>query len=463
MLESAGLPLPGETALLLAAAAAGTGQLSLPIVIAVAAVAAIGGRGRLSLVACSAGWVYNISCYRTQHRRVRAPTFHDCAEAGMCHVDQRQQPAPNQPEDRFAYHARLLDNVYDAIIATDERLVVTAWKESRHLFQRIAETSPDYLHVSSIDTGRPTYVSPRCEQVTGYTAEQLMGLEDRITPSLIHPDDLPAVTEHLRRHLELADGEQYESEYRMLHPDDTYHWLHSRCSVFARGDDGMNLGIGQDITERKRAEEALRRAHDELEAKVAERTRELAERNAQLQAEIAERKRAEQTRQQLLEQLIIAQEVERGRISRELHDSLGQSLTALHLGLKAVQERDSRPPDLADAIQQLRELALSIDAEVDRLTFELRPPALDDLGLADALRLLVKEWTATSHIPIDLHMRGLDHERLPATLETTLYRVVQEALTNILKHAEATRVSVIVERRGGEVQAVRVKKEHTER
>lgn len=170
--------------------------------------------------------------------------------------------------------------------------------------------------------------------------------------------------------------------------------------------------------------------------------------------DLSERKRAEQVRQRLLEQLITAQEDERGRLARELHDSLGQSLTALHFGLKMVQGRANCPPDVAEAIEKLRELALRIDDDLDRLTFDLRPPALDDLGLAEALRLLVKEWSATSHIPVDLHTSHLDHERPPATLETTIYRIVQEALTNVLKHAQATRVSLVVERRGGQVRAI---------
>jgi signal transduction histidine kinase len=126
----------------------------------------------------------------------------------------------------------------------------------------------------------------------------------------------------------------------------------------------------------------------------------------------------------------------------------------MHLGLKAAQEHNGCSPDLAKRLQQLRELALRLDETVDRLSFELRPPALDDLGLADALRVLITEWSATSHITADLHTRGLVQQRLPITLETTVYRVVQEALTNVFKHAHATHVSLIVERHPVEVRAI---------
>jgi signal transduction histidine kinase len=152
--------------------------------------------------------------------------------------------------------------------------------------------------------------------------------------------------------------------------------------------------------------------------------------------------------------VVEVQEEERRRISRELHDSLGQSLTALHVGLTSVQKLDGCPPHVQERIGTLRELALRIDEEVDRLSFELRPLALDDLGLESGLRLLVDEWSAVSHIPVDLHVNGLARRSLPPDVETTVYRIVQEGLTNILKHAQATHVSMIVESRPGELLAI---------
>jgi signal transduction histidine kinase len=204
----------------------------------------------------------------------------------------------------------------------------------------------------------------------------------------------------------------------------------------------------------KLAQEKLQLAHEELEVRVQARTYELAEANAALQTEIAQRERAEQARQQLLQQLVSAQEEERRRIAHELHDSLGQYLTALDLGLKALQGLDGCPDPVVERIDQLRALALRIDEEVERLTFELRPPALDDLGLADALSHHLQQWSATSGIPVDLHTSGLEHKRLPACVETTVYRIVQEALTNILRHAAATHVSLIVERKRNKILAI---------
>jgi signal transduction histidine kinase len=97
---------------------------------------------------------------------------------------------------------------------------------------------------------------------------------------------------------------------------------------------------------------------------------------------------------------------------------------------------------------------MSIDENVDRLAFELHPRELDDLGLEDTLRRHVQQWSAASGIAVSTHFRGLDHDHLSTFVETTIYRIIQEAMTNILRHAGATRVSLIVERRGTEILAI---------
>ena len=132
--------------------------------------------------------------------------------------------------------------------------------ESRRLFQRMADASPDALYVYDFHTGRPLYISKRSEQVIGHTAEKMTTLGDRFAVTHWHPDDVPDLPEHRRRLRGLADGEIYECEYRMLHSDGTYHWLRTRSTVFARDADGQVrqiVGITQDVTERKQAEEQL--------------------------------------------------------------------------------------------------------------------------------------------------------------------------------------------------------------
>ena len=217
--------------------------------------------------------------------------------------------------------------------------------------------------------------------------------------------------------------------------------------------DGVVLTFA-DITTLKRAEAVLQDANDELERRVVARTQDLARANAALQSEIVERGRGEQAREQLLQQLVTAQEEERRHIARELHDQMGQNLTALILGIKALQGNGSDSDGAAERIRQLQALAVQIGQEVRSLAVQLRPSVLDDLGLLLALSNYVEQWSARAHIAVDLHSDGLDVGRLSLAVETTLYRLVQEALTNVLKHAEASQVSVIIERRADEVRLI---------
>ena len=163
--------------------------------------------------------------------------------------------------------------------------------------------------------------------------------------------------------------------------------------------------------------------------------------------DITERRRLEHEREQLLHRIVVSQEEERHRIARELHDELGQQLTALKILLEAL------PPG-GDSVQRMTESVARIDRSIDRLTLELRPPALDDLGLNGAISSLIEQFTNASEIRADVHSIGVDGERLPQAVETALYRVLQEALTNVWRHSGATSVSVILERQPAQVQMI---------
>jgi two-component system CheB/CheR fusion protein len=217
--------------------------------------------------------------------------------------------------------------------------------------------------------------------------------------------------------------------------------------------DGVVLTF-TDITTLKQAETVLQESNDVLERRIAERTQDLAATNAALQTEIAERERSEQARQQLLQQIVTAQEEERRHIARELHDQLGQDLTGLILGLKSLRDGVADAPNVAKQIAQLQTMAVQMGDEVRRMAVQLRPSVLDDLGLTLALSTYVEQWSARAHVAVDLHTSGLDGVQLPIVVETTIYRLVQEALTNVVKHAQATEVSVIVERHPSEVRLI---------
>jgi signal transduction histidine kinase len=153
-----------------------------------------------------------------------------------------------------------------------------------------------------------------------------------------------------------------------------------------------------------------------------------------------------------LRRVVAGQELERQRLARELHDETGQALTSILLGLKAVEEaRTGAETDAAAT--QLRELIVGTLQDVRRLAVELRPKALDDFGLVAALERLVSGFSESTGIAVELEA-SLGDERLPAEVETMLYRIVQEALTNVVKHARASRVSIILIRRDRKVTAL---------
>jgi signal transduction histidine kinase len=153
-----------------------------------------------------------------------------------------------------------------------------------------------------------------------------------------------------------------------------------------------------------------------------------------------------------LRRVVAGQEVERRRLARELHDETGQALTSILLGLRAVDEAGSGEA-VAKAVGDLRELVVATLQDVRRLAVQLRPKALDDFGLAPALERLVQTFSESSGIAVDLEAQ-LAETRLPSEVETTLYRIVQEALTNVVKHAEADKVSILLVRRDAAVTAV---------
>jgi signal transduction histidine kinase len=165
--------------------------------------------------------------------------------------------------------------------------------------------------------------------------------------------------------------------------------------------------------------------------------------NASLYQEL---RQTEMLRRQLLERGIDLQEEERKRIARELHDQTSQRLTSVLMALgflgesESMEEVQARVRDLRSAVAQTLE-------EVHDLALELRPRLLDDLGLVAALRYYLREFRDKSHIPVDLQVVGLDDERLPPRIETALYRIAQQALVNVARHAQADTVGVLLEHR----------------
>jgi PAS domain S-box-containing protein len=253
----------------------------------------------------------------------------------------------------------------------------------------------------------------------------------------------------------LGTGLSIEVVEEAPNPDGTRSWWLNHKFPFEDADGKRYVGgLGVDITARTQAEELLRQAHEELEARVQARTAELGNANASLQLEIRERESAERARRDLLARLVFAQEDERRRIAREMHDQFGEQLTALGLEIGGMRGAVAGLPHLVARVDALEAVAQQLDRDVDHLVWALRPTALDDLGLGAALANYVQDWSARVGVSADLHTAGLAADRLPTEFETTLYRIAQEALNNIAKHARATHVAVLLERRPDHISLV---------
>ncbi|UCG53942.1 MAG: HAMP domain-containing protein [Dehalococcoidia bacterium] len=166
-----------------------------------------------------------------------------------------------------------------------------------------------------------------------------------------------------------------------------------------------------------------------------------------------ELKRKESMRKHLLANIIDTQENERKRISRELHDETGQALTSLMVGLKSVENLSSLV-EVKEKTSELRALAAQTLNDVHHLSTELRPSILDDYGLVAAIKKYINGFSNNMGLNVDFHCSELLDQRLSPEIELVIYRIVQEALTNIAKYAEATNVSVILKYRGKKLIAI---------
>ena len=190
-------------------------------------------------------------------------------------------------------------------------------------------------------------------------------------------------------------------------------------------------------------------AQDELEERVSQRTAELQELTGRLLEEVKARGQAEREVKELLRRVISTQETERRHLARELHDHLGQQLVALRLNLETVKGQAWGREQLRGEVGRMEALIRQLDSDVDYLAWGLRPASLDRLGLAAALEQFVREWSGHTRVAADFRTSGLGGVEFPPEVGINLYRIAQEALNNIQKHADAGSVSVLLQHRDG--------------
>ena len=201
------------------------------------------------------------------------------------------------------------------------------------------------------------------------------------------------------------------------------------------------VALRAEARERQRAEDELRRAHDELELRVRQRTSELTETLSRLQAEVKVREDAESQLRQLSLRLMTLQDEERRHIARELHDSAGQTIAAMKMSIALIRRIDPSLPALQPLIDDLNALADNALQEIRTTSYLLHPPLLDESGVASAARWFVEGFARRSgiHVHCDIPQKM---ERPSRHCELVLFRVLQESLTNVHRHSSASDVSV---------------------
>jgi two-component system sensor histidine kinase UhpB len=287
-------------------------------------------------------------------------------------------------------------------------------KESEERFRTLFETAGSFISVASLQ-GRILEFNPEAERLSGWQRQEVLG---RNFLEFVREDYREAVKADFQKVLGGQATRAFELPMKQRDGGERqFLWNVNRLL----GKEGQVLGViavGQDITEMKRAEEDLR--------------------ESALQLRI------------LTSQILNAQEDERKRISRELHDELGQSLTVLKLGLRGVNRYLSEPPEIKE---ELDNIALYLDETIEkvrRLSRALSPAILEDLGLVPALKYLMDEFSPHYTIKHDFAIEDLDH-LFPKEAQIIIFRIFQESLTNIAKHAQANEVHLAIRQADGRV------------
>ncbi|HEX5110481.1 MAG TPA: CheR family methyltransferase [Vicinamibacterales bacterium] len=343
---------------------------------------------------------------------------------------------------------RTTDDRIDGVVITFQditgrRAAEQRVRASEERLRLLIDSATDYAIFTMTLEGVIDSWNAGAQRMFGYGAEEIIGQPAAV---LFTPEDRAAGVPDAEVSQARTEGRAEDSRWH-LRKNGTRLYC---AGVMTRlgGEQPVGLAkIARDLTGQRQAELALQQSQQDLENRIRRRTN-------QLETEVSKHAAAEQHVTRLLSKVVTGQEDERARIARDLHDHLGQQLTALRLTLERHRERcvarGTDDSELRAALEQMR----ALDAEIDFLAWEIRPAMLDDLGLAVALPRFVQEWSRHYGVAAECRVSAIVKGLLTSQVEVAFYRVAQEALNNIHKHAHASRADVILENRDDTVVLV---------
>jgi PAS domain S-box-containing protein len=334
---------------------------------------------------------------------------------------------------------------------TERKRLEQALRKSEECFPLFVQGVQEYAIFSLDPLGNVVSWNNGAERLKGYRAEEILG---KHFSAFYSPEDVASrKPEHVLD--EAAQRGQSEEEGWRIRKDGSRFWA---CAVVTalRNSKGSLQGFAKvtwDMTERHGREETLVKAKELLELRVEQRTAVLARVNQELRIEIAERERAEKQFRASLDQLRAlaarlqsVREEERTSIAREIHDELGQACTAIKMDLALIgRKATKRQTQLRAKVDSATRLVDEMIVTLRRIASDLRPRTLDDLGLGAALEWQAQEFESRAgircHVTLPQEPLVLDSER-----STAIFRIFQESLTNVARHANATRVEACLQR-----------------
>ena len=299
--------------------------------------------------------------------------------------------------------------VYTFIDITERKGAETALQDSEAKYSTVVENSPTGVFI--FQHGKLVFGNHRFFQMLGRTLKDVATME---VADIVHPEDWPEVSELFRRRL-AGQGATQDYECRILNALGEVRWIAGRSALIRYGSEPALLGNIQDITERHKAEEALRDSQEALH--------------------------------RLSGRLMSAQEGERRRVAQELHDSIGQSLSAVKFMVeRALDEQEELVPGLerGKTLQAVVPVIQGAVEEVRRISMALRPTTLDDLGLLATIAWFTREFQVTYPNLAVVRQIEVEEFEVPDSLKTNIFRILQEAMNNAAKYSQATTVTVVL-------------------